>query len=150
MSDWCICGHREAMHGSLSRACFVPAASGGAAIGVIWCSCLKYTATPARPCNPGDTFWDAGNTLGNDETIRFAPYFDEEMSMVDTSGGGMPDEFWEHMATALGLTEEWGIVTDMGFTSGGGRMTEERAKHLAATYEDMTARSRFVTEWIAR
>lgn len=45
------CGHNESSHGSKTRACFVPVASGGAAIGVIWCSCLKYAPAAAVPSN---------------------------------------------------------------------------------------------------
>jgi len=45
-------------------------------------------------------FWSAADALMNDETVHDIekPYFDERMGMIDTSGGGMPKEFWQHMA----------------------------------------------------
>ena len=45
-------------------------------------------------------FWDAGEATREDDTVHFAPYVDEEMDMVDASGYGMPEEYWQHMATA--------------------------------------------------
>ena len=47
-------------------------------------------------------FWEAGRRTNNDETIHGmdSVYFDEEMDMIDTSGGGMPNQFWGHFADA--------------------------------------------------
>lgn len=48
-------------------------------------------------------FWEAGRRLHDDESVHDLqkPYMDEEMSMVDASGGGFPREFFGHMADAL-------------------------------------------------
>ena len=48
-------------------------------------------------------FWAATKTLGEDDSVHPLdhPYFDQQMEMIDTSGSGMPTEFWEHMARAL-------------------------------------------------
>lgn len=49
------------------------------------------------------SFWTAVKTLGDDGSVHPMdhPYMDQEMDMVDTSGCGMPPQFWEHMAKAL-------------------------------------------------
>jgi hypothetical protein len=48
-------------------------------------------------------FWSAAEELLGDETVHDMekPYFDAEMDMVDTSGGGMPSRFFELFAEAL-------------------------------------------------
>lgn len=48
-----------------------------------------------------DAFWSAAKRLDNDKLNVFTPYFDREMDMVDTSGCGMPQQFWEYMAEEL-------------------------------------------------
>lgn len=50
-----------------------------------------------------EAFWTAAKTLGGDDTVHGMdhPYMDPEMDMIDTSGCGMPHQFWEHMARAL-------------------------------------------------
>lgn len=47
---------------------------------------------------------------------------------------------------AFGLRQEWGVITDMGVTSLAA-VTEKTAKGLAERHADMTARSRWVTDW---
>lgn len=54
------------------------------------------------------------------------------------------DELAAAVLASLGLTEEWNVLTDMGVKSHQ-PLTEERAKELAAQFEDMTARRRFVS-----
>lgn len=46
-------------------------------------------------------FWEAAERLGETYTGFDMPYFDPFMDMIDTSGGGMPPEFWHHLADTL-------------------------------------------------
>lgn len=50
-----------------------------------------------------EAFWEAAATLGDDDSVSSMghPYMDQEMNMIDTSGSGMPQQFWAHMARAL-------------------------------------------------
>lgn len=80
-----------------------------------------------------DAFWAAADRLRDDPTVHGMdqPYFDQEMGMVDASGMGIPQRFWEHFALALagkssdiidatfvaptagvGFVEPWVIVKD--------------------------------------
>lgn len=47
---------------------------------------------------------------------------------------------------ALQLTDEWGVITDMGHVPLK-PMTEDRARKLAAQHDDKTARRRLVGPW---
>lgn len=73
-----------------------------------------------------------------------------------TCGHAAPKE-WDDFASytahvadavvaALGLEEEWNVLTDMGVKSHS-PLTEERARHLAERFNDMTARRRWVSGW---
>lgn len=48
-------------------------------------------------------FWKATKTIEQDPDVHPMDLFyaDQKMDMVDTSGGGIPAAFWEHMARAL-------------------------------------------------
>lgn len=50
-----------------------------------------------------DAFWAAADRLHDDPTVHDMdkPYFDQEASMVDASGAGIPQRFWEHFAEVL-------------------------------------------------
>lgn len=83
-----------------------------------WCDCM-WRENPEPPPPPRfsheaqhlyNAFWEAGRRLGEDDAVHPMdhPYLDEEMDMIDTSGGGMPTKFWEHFADAFwdGVVEE--------------------------------------------
>ena len=71
-------------------------------------------------------------------------------SLIDAGILVQNEQSWEDAAELiverLGLTQEWGIVTDMGVRTDR-PMSEKCAKGLAADYDDMTARSRWATKW---
>lgn len=54
-----------------------------------------------------DAFWAAAAALNDDDTVHGMdhPHFDQQMDMIDTSGCGMPRQFWAHMARALAAGE---------------------------------------------
>lgn len=56
-----------------------------------------------------EAFWAAADLLGDDDSVHGMeqPYFDQEMSMVDTSGTGLPDKFWQHMAAWWEANGKW-------------------------------------------
>jgi len=48
-----------------------------------------------------EAFWKAGDAIDDDDTVGYDhPYMDRAMDMIDTSGSGMPRQFWTHMADA--------------------------------------------------
>ena len=87
------------------------------------CGCMWTEPKPPEPAEPSsplsqegypyegiidaeavyDAFWAAAKALDTDETVHGMdhPYLDPEMDMIDTSGCGMPPQFWGHMARAL-------------------------------------------------
>jgi hypothetical protein len=100
------CGHGWSRHGARCADC-----------GCLWTD--PATAAPPvieRPDAPEypyegvisadilyEAFWAAAKTIGDDDSVHGMdhPYMDQEMDMIDTSGAGMPHQFWEHMARAL-------------------------------------------------
>lgn len=56
-----------------------------------------------------DCFWEAAERTKNDDSIHgmSQPYFNQEMQMIDTSGCGMPEEFWEHFADVWTTDGKW-------------------------------------------
>lgn len=48
---------------------------------------------------------------------------------------------------ALDLTEEWGVITDMGVDSHR-PLARDKALRVAEKYDDMFARSRLVSPWV--
>lgn len=55
---------------------------------------------------------------------------------------------WRRTADAVQLTEEWGVISDMGVERHG--IPQENAEWAASKWPDMSARSRLVSPWVVQ
>lgn len=60
-----------------------------------------------------NAFWEAADRLCETYEGFDTPYFDRYMDMIDTSGGGMPGVFWEHLTDTLSSILEGTAIHDV-------------------------------------